>query len=568
MILRKYYYLIYFVINLAWFAMCDVPSKEPTVLIAILVRNKAHTLPYFLSLLERQDYPKKRICLWIRSDNNVDRSIEILNKWISLEGEKYHSLNVQLNATSTRFEDERTFADWSPRRFAHVIDLREKALDYARQIWADFIWMLDADVFLTNSNTIRDLVHKGYTVVAPVLRSDGTYSNFWAGMREYYYMRTDLYEPILIREKIGCHNVPMVHSAVLIDLRRYDSDHLTYKSEKLIAYDGPEDDIIIFAIGANKSDVPLFVCNDEIYGFIMVPLENEETITEDMQRLTNIKVEILAFNDLPLSDDLKEFVTYPEKDTLGLDHIYMINLLRRPERRSRMHRLFDELGIRAEIIDAVDGRILNESSLQKWGVMPMPGYSDPYYKRPMTMGEIGCFLSHYSIWQKVLEHGYKSVMVLEDDVRFEPFFRQKVNYVLAELSYLGIEWDLVYIGRKRLETSESPVEGSKVLLHAAYSYWTLGYILSESGAKKLIDAMPLGKLVPVDEYLPILSDTHPNEQWAAQFPIRDLIILSTNPLLIYPMRYTGEDGHISDTEDSKLVQNTVASIKSENRNEL
>ncbi|XP_029658681.1 glycosyltransferase 25 family member [Formica exsecta] len=566
MILRKYY-LIYFVISLAWFAACDVLSKEPTVLIAILVRNKAHTLPYFLSLLERQDYPKKRICLWIRSDNNVDRSIEILNKWISLEGEKYHSLNVQLNATSTRFEDERTFANWSPRRFAHVIDLREQALNHARQIWADFIWMLDADVFLTNSSTIRDLVFKGYTVVAPLLRSDGLYSNFWAGMREYYYMRTDLYEPILLREKTGCHNVPMVHSAVLIDLRRYDSDRLTYKSEELIAYNGPEDDIIIFAIGANKSDVPLFVCN-EIYGFIMVPLENEETITEDMQRLTNTKVEILAFNDLPLSDDLKEFVIYPEKDTLGLDHIYMINLLRRPERRKRMHRLFDELGIRAEIIDAVDGRTLNESSLQKWGVTPMPEYSDPYYKRPMTMGEIGCFLSHYGIWQKVLENGYKRVMVLEDDVRFEPFFRQKVNYVLAELSYLGIEWDLVYIGRKRLAQSESPVEGSKFLLHAAYSYWTLGYILSDSGAKKLIGAMPLGKLIPVDEYLPILSDTHPNEQWAAQFPIRDLIILSTNPLLIYPMHYTGEDGHISDTEDSKLVQNTVASIKSKNRNEL
>lgn len=64
-----------------------------------------------------------------------------------------------------------------------------------------------------------------------------------------------------------------------------------------------------------------------------------------------------AFNDyLPLSDDLKEFVTYPEKDTLGLDHIYMINLVRRPERRKRMDRLFDELGIKAEIIDAVDGR--------------------------------------------------------------------------------------------------------------------------------------------------------------------------------------------------------------------
>ncbi|XP_032689726.1 glycosyltransferase 25 family member isoform X1 [Odontomachus brunneus] len=561
------------VISLAWLATCDVILKEPTVLITILVRNKAHTLPYFLTLLERQDYPKKRICLWIRSDNNVDNSIEVLSKWINSEGEKYHSLNVYLNATSTGFEDERTIADWSLRRFAHIIDLRERALNYARQIWADFIWMLDADVFLTNSNTLRNLVLKGETVVAPLLKSDGMYSNFWAGITaEHYYVRTDQYEPILYREETGCHDVPMIHTAVLIDLRRHDSEHLTYKAEKLISYDGPVDDIITFAIGANKSNVPLFVCNDEIYGFVMVPLESDETIAEDMQRLTNTKVEILAYSDhLPLSEDLKQFVTYPEKDTLSLDHIYMINLLRRPERRKRMQRLFKELGIQAETIDAVDGRTLNESILEEWGVKPMPDYADPYHKRPMTMGEIGCFLSHYIIWQKVLEYGYKNVMVLEDDVRFEPFFRQKVHYVLTELSDIDTEWDLVYLGRKRLmESAESRIQGSKFLVRAAYSYWTLGYILSDSGAKKLVDAMPLGKLVPVDEYLPILSNAHPKEQWAAQFPIRDLIILSTNPLLVHPTHYTGEDGYISDTEDSKLIQDNVESqiVKSQTREEL
>lgn len=59
---------------------------------------------------------------------------------------------------------------------------------------------------------------------------------------------------------------------------------------------------------------------------------------------------------MPLSDNLAEFVSYPEKDTLGLDHIYMINLLRRPERRRRMQRLFKELGILAESVNAVDGR--------------------------------------------------------------------------------------------------------------------------------------------------------------------------------------------------------------------
>jgi hypothetical protein len=118
----------------------------------------------------------------------------------------------------------------------------------------NFLQILDADVFLINPSTLRNLVQKGEAVVAPLLKSDGMYSNFWAGMTaEYYYIRTDLYEPILFREKTGCHHVPMVHSAVLVDLRTRESDRLTYKADKLDAYNGPQDDIITFAVGANKS---------------------------------------------------------------------------------------------------------------------------------------------------------------------------------------------------------------------------------------------------------------------------------------------------------------------------
>lgn len=39
-------------------------QKAPTVLIATLVRNKAHTLPYFLTCLEGLNYPKDRISIW------------------------------------------------------------------------------------------------------------------------------------------------------------------------------------------------------------------------------------------------------------------------------------------------------------------------------------------------------------------------------------------------------------------------------------------------------------------------------------------------------------------------
>lgn len=39
-------------------------EKLPTVLIVTLFRNKAHTLPYFLTYLEQLDYAKDRITLW------------------------------------------------------------------------------------------------------------------------------------------------------------------------------------------------------------------------------------------------------------------------------------------------------------------------------------------------------------------------------------------------------------------------------------------------------------------------------------------------------------------------
>jgi collagen beta-1,O-galactosyltransferase len=67
-----------------------------------------------------------------------------------------------------------------------------------------------------------------------------------------------------------------------------------------------------------------------------------------------------------------------------------------------------------------------------------------------------------------------------------------------------------YLGRKRLHESDEPwVAGSRYLVRAGYSYWTLGYLLSQSGARKLLAARPLEKLIPVDEYLPILFDKHP-----------------------------------------------------------
>jgi collagen beta-1,O-galactosyltransferase len=70
-----------------------------------------------------------------------------------------------------------------------------------------------------------------------------------------------------------------------------------------------------------------------------------------------ISIPVLSVENspLPVSELLAQFVSYPERDTMGFDNIYMINLLRRPERRKRMQHCFKELGIQATILNAVDG---------------------------------------------------------------------------------------------------------------------------------------------------------------------------------------------------------------------
>lgn len=120
----------------------------------------------------------------------------------------------------------------------------------------------------------------------------------------------------------------------------------------------------------------------------------------------------------------------------------MINLLRRPERRIKMEKSFRELGLEVEHFPAVDGRDLSLDIIEKMGIRFLPGYEDPYHHRQMTMGEIGCFLSHYKIWERMVELEQKEVLILEDDIRFEPFFKDKAIQLLDEARFVE-DWDLM-----------------------------------------------------------------------------------------------------------------------------
>nr|KAG5699847.1 hypothetical protein BaRGS_034621 [Batillaria attramentaria] len=234
----------------------------------------------------------------------------------------------------------------------------------------------------------------------------------------------------------------------------------------------------------------MHILNTHYFGKVVIPLDHRFNLKDEREQFDYILLEANVFGPpLPHSPHIS-FVAKPPKDKLGFDQVYLINLERRPERRERMMNAFDILGIDVQYVPAVDGKKLTPEYLEE--------------KESMTMGEIGCFLSHYYIWEDMVENNYGRVLLFEDDIRFEPYFRKKLGYLMSDLDRLFPDWDLVYLGRKRLrKNDERLVEGSERLAWPHYSYWTLSYMLSNAGARKLLAQKPLSKMVPVDEYLPM-----------------------------------------------------------------
>jgi hypothetical protein len=59
------------------------------------------------------------------------------------------------------------------------------------------------------------------------------------------------------------------------------------------------------------------------------------------------------------------------------------------------------------------------------------------------------------------------------------------------------------------QAHDTRITGIDHLVRPGYSWWTLGYILTLEGAKKLLAPKPLERFVPVDEYIPIMFGEHP-----------------------------------------------------------
>jgi hypothetical protein len=244
-------------------------DAHPRVLVAILAKQKEQVLPLFLRCIEELDYPKSSIVLYVRTNNNTDRTEQILRDWIARVGPSY--AGVEFDAAPVE-EPVEAFGqhEWNATRFRVLGNIRNVSLAKTAEHACDFYFVCDVDNFIQPS-TLRELVALKLPIVAPLLRvtdPNGHYSNFFAEIdANGFYAHCDQYQWILQRRVRGVFEVPVVHCTYLI--RGDVVPQLGY-------LDGSDRyEFAVFSDSARKARIQQYIDNRQVYGYITFDAESD-----------------------------------------------------------------------------------------------------------------------------------------------------------------------------------------------------------------------------------------------------------------------------------------------------
>ncbi|KAF0548460.1 procollagen galactosyltransferase 1 [Gigaspora margarita] len=178
----------------------------------------------------------------------------------------------------------------------------------------------------------------------------------------------------------------------------------------------------------------------------------------------------LLFNhseDLNLQKESK-----PSNRTLGFDRIFVVHLDRRTDRRERLNEIASYHGLEFDYISAITKD--DEQILRKYG------------SADMSPSQKACYLSHYFIYKQIIDRGYNSVLILEDDADFE----LNITAAMADIHRdLPASWEMLYVGHCFEGVGGQVGKGSQVhrLHKSVFPMCTHAYAVSHSGARKLIN---------------------------------------------------------------------------------
>lgn len=161
--------------------------------------------------------------------------------------------------------------------------------------------------------------------------------------------------------------------------------------------------------------------------------------------------------------------------------IVVISLQRATERRASVERQFSELNLPFSFFDAVDGKQGHELFVR---------YDAEKARRigeiPLTPGHLGCYASHFLVWQRCADSG-QPMIVLEDDVML---FREPFLKFVGRAADLPPEIECVRLFESKSRNTESlkvfDKEGLSIAKFLRGHKSTTGYYLTPSAARKFL----------------------------------------------------------------------------------
>ena len=171
---------------------------------------------------------------------------------------------------------------------------------------------------------------------------------------------------------------------------------------------------------------------------------------------------------------------------------FIINLPDRTDRLDLFHKT--NPNINAEPFKYVfDGRQITHDELIKKGFDTDKSWKDPILQTHLTKGEVGCFLSHWYVWQYAIESN-ETIIVFEDDAIISDRYNEDEINELLEV------YNFIYLGYKEMGKRE---EINDTIVIPDYPYWTVSYVVTPEAARILTTEYAKKNIIPVDEYLPI-----------------------------------------------------------------
>lgn len=127
--------------------------------------------------------------------------------------------------------------------------------------------------------------------------------------------------------------------------------------------------------------------------------------------------------------------------------IFVISIKRNHDRLNNFLKQFPH---ECEIFEGVDGKLLYPE-IQNVADFPesffLDNGLDERRAKYWNKGQLGCAMSHLSIWKYIVNHNISNALVLEDDAIYLP---ENESITLEAFKQLPENWDLFYLGYTRL----------------------------------------------------------------------------------------------------------------------